>query len=283
MKPPAFTYHRPRSLDEALDTLASLGEHGKVLAGGQSLVPLMSMRLSAPEHLVDVNHVPGLATVDVEPDAVRVGALARHSQVEHDAAAYDALPLLRQALRHVAHPTIRNRGTTVGSLVHGDPAAEMPAVLCLLDGSVTLAAAGGTRDVEASAFFTGPMETALRPGELAVVATFRRPAPGSGSSFVEVARRQGDYAVCGVGALVTPDAGGVSAARVALISMGAGPVLVDLGPAVDGGALDADRVTALVEAAIEPEADIHASADYRRHLAHVLVRRALAEAQGRAA
>jgi carbon-monoxide dehydrogenase medium subunit len=283
VKPPAFTYHRPRSLDEALDTLASLGEHGKVLAGGQSLVPLMSMRLSAPEHLVDVNHVPGLATVEVEPDSVRVGALARHSQVEHHAAAYDALPLLRQALRQVAHPTIRNRGTTVGSLVHGDPAAEMPAVLCLLDGSVTLAGAAGSRDVAATAFFTGPMETDLRPGELAVTATFRRPAPGSGSSFVEVARRQGDYALCGVGAVVTTAGGEVSVARVALISVGAGPVLVDLVTAVDGGVLDPDRVTALVEAAIDPEADIHASADYRRHLAHVLVRRALAEAQGRAA
>lgn len=283
MKPPPFTYHRPRSLDEALETLASLGERGKVLAGGQSLVPLMSMRLSAPEHLVDVNHVPGLATVDVDADVVRVGALARHSQVEHDEAAYDALPLLRQALQHVAHPTIRNRGTTVGSLVHGDPAAEMPAVLCLLDGSVTLATAAGSREVPAAAFFTGPMETDLRPGELAVAATFRRLPAGSGSSFVEVARRQGDYAVCGVGAVVTRAAGDVAAARVALVSMGAGPVLVDLGPAVDGGSLDTDRVTALVEAAVDPETDIHASADYRRHLAHVLVRRALAEAQGRAA
>lgn len=283
MKPPAFTYHRPRSLDEALATLASLGERGKVLAGGQSLVPLMSMRLASPEHLVDVNHVPGLATVDVDADVVRVGALARHSQVEHDGAAYDAIPLLRQALRHVAHPTIRNRGTTVGSLVHGDPAAEMPAVLCLLDGTVTLAGAGGSREVEATAFFTGPLETDLRAGELAVAATFRRPAPGSGSSFVEVARRHGDYAVCGVGAVVTRAHGGVSTARVALVSMGAGPVLVDLGPAVSDGEVDADRVTDLVEEAIDPEADIHASADYRRHLAHVLVRRALAEAQGRAA
>jgi aerobic carbon-monoxide dehydrogenase medium subunit len=273
VKPPAFAYHRPRGLEEALEVLAALGEDGKVLAGGQSLVPLMSMRLSAPAALVDVNHVPGLATVEVDADVVRVGALARHSAVEHHAAAYDAAPLLRQALRHVAHPTIRNRGTTVGSLVHGDPAAELPAVLLLLDGTVTLRHAEGSREVEASAFFTGPMETALRPGELAVAATFRRPPARSGSAFVEVARRKGDYAVCGVGAVVAPD----GTARVALVSVGPGPVLVDLSDAADTGQVQ--EVEDLVDAAIEPEEDIHASADYRRHLAHVLVRRALADAR----
>src|SRR5690349_9112274 len=139
----------------------------------------MSMRLAAPAHLVDVNHVAGLATVDVEPDVVRVGALVRHSGLEHDEAAFDAVPLLRQALVHVAHPTIRNRGTIVGSLVHGDPAAEMPAVLRLLDGSVTLRSASGSRDVDAADFFVGPMESDVRPGELAVSATFRRPAAGA--------------------------------------------------------------------------------------------------------
>jgi carbon-monoxide dehydrogenase medium subunit len=287
VKPPAFTYHRPRSIDEALDVLAELGERGKVLAGGQSLVPLMSMRLSAPEHLVDVNHVPGLAGVEVDADAVRIGALARHSRVEHDAAAYDAVPLLRQALLQVAHPTIRNRGTTVGSLVHGDPAAEMPAVLGLLDGWVTLRSAEGSRDVVAADFFRGPMETDTRPGELAVAATFRRPPDGTGTAFVEVARRHGDYAVCGVGAVVRTKDGRASSARVALISMGNGPVLVDVAPALVDGAFDAAKLVELVDAATEPEADIHASADYRRHLGHVLVRRALdaaqAPADGRAA
>ena len=279
MKPPAFTYHRPRSIDEALAVLAELGDRGKVLAGGQSLVPLMSMRLSAPEHLVDVNHVPGLGTVEVDATAVRVGASARHSEVEQHPAAYDAAPLLRQALQHVAHPTIRNRGTTVGSLVHGDPAAEMPAVLCLLDGSVTVRTADASREVAASEFFTGPMETAVRPGELAVAATFRRPPGGTGSAFVEVARRHGDYAVCGVGAVVTVSDGEVSAARVALVSMGTGPVLVDVGAAAaDGAGWDDTLVAELVDAATDPEGDIHASADYRRHLSHVLARRALDQA-----
>jgi carbon-monoxide dehydrogenase medium subunit len=286
VKPAAFCYHRPRSLVEALDLLAQLGEDGKVLAGGQSLVPLMSMRLSAPGHLVDVNHVPGLDAVAVDRDAVRVGALVRHSALEHHVAAYDAAPLLRRALTQVAHPTIRNRGTTVGSLVHGDPAAEMPAVLLLLDGSVTLNSAEGVRDVDAPSFFTGAMQTAVRPEELAVSATFRRPGP-SGSAFVEVARRKGDYALCGVGALVTGSGSSLSDARVALVSVGPGPVLVRLADLLIDGVLDEDRVHAAVDAAIDPETDIHASADYRRHLAHVLVRRALAGARddlrGRAA
>lgn len=279
MKPAPFSYHRPRSVAETLDTLARLGEDAKVLAGGQSLVPLMSMRLSSPDHIVDVNHVPGLADVDVSPDVVRVGALVRHSGLEHHPAAYDAAPLLRQALRLVAHPTIRNRGTTVGSLVHGDPAAELPAVLLLLDGSVTLESAEGTRDVEAAEFFVGPMQTQAQPGELAVCATFRRPPEDSGTAFVEVARRQGDYALCGVGAVVTGSTASLSAARVALISVAAGPVLVDLAGALVDGVLDPPAVRSAVDAAIDPETDIHGSADYRRHLAHVLVARALAEAR----
>jgi carbon-monoxide dehydrogenase medium subunit len=284
VKPPPFTYHRPRSTDEAVQMLAGLdGEPGgaKVLAGGQSLVPLMSMRLAAPGHLVDINHLPGLDTVEVTSSGVRVGALARHSRVERDDAAYGAVPLLRQALRNVAHPTIRNRGTTVGSLVHGDPAAEMTAVLALLDGTVELAGPGGTREVPAADFFLGPMETATAPTELAVAATFRRPATGSGSAFLEMARRHGDYAMCGVAAVVTVDPDlAVTAARVGLISVGPGPVVVDLADAISGsgGAVDTARLRALLDTVIDPEDDIHATAAYRRNLAHVLTERAVGQA-----
>src|SRR5256885_16847135 len=147
MKPPAFRYHRPATVGDALAVLAEVGADGKVLAGGQSLVPVLNMRLAAPGHLVDINRLTELAYVRCEPGAVRVGALARHAAVERDAAAHAVLPLLRQATRHVAHPAIRNRGTTVGSLVHADPAAELPAVLALLSGSVLLASAAGTRSV----------------------------------------------------------------------------------------------------------------------------------------
>lgn len=281
MKPPPFTYHRPQTVEEAVETLAALGGDGKVLAGGQSLVPLMSMRLAAPAHLVDINHLRGLDTVEVSSTHVRVGALARHSTVEKDADAYAAIPLLRQGLRNVAHPTIRNRGTTVGSIVHADPAAEMPAVLALLDGVVELRSVEGTREVPAGEFFVGPMESAARPGELAVAATFRRPANGSGSAFVELARRSGDYAMCGVGAVVTTESGGaLRSARVAFIGVGDGPVLVDVTEAVtgSGGGFRGDALRELVDARIDPEGDIHATAEYRRHLAHVLIARALDQA-----
>jgi carbon-monoxide dehydrogenase medium subunit len=284
VKPPAFGYHRPRTVEEALEVLAGLGAEGKVLAGGQSLVPLMSMRLAAPGHLVDVNHLPGLDTVEADPGRVRVGALVRHTALERDEAAYSVLPLLRQALRLVAHPTIRNRGTTVGSLVHGDPAAELPAVLLLLGGTVSLRSAQGMREVPAADFFTGPMQTDVDAGELAVSATFPVPPPGSGTAFVEVSRRHGDYAVCGVAALVTPARGGDGGrSSVALIGVGDGPVLADVTQATSDGRLDEAAAAELVDTAIDPAGDIHATADYRRHLAHVLVARAVRQATESAA
>jgi carbon-monoxide dehydrogenase medium subunit len=286
VKPPAFTYHRPTTLEEALQLLAELGADGKVLAGGQSLVPLMSMRLADPGHLVDVNHLPGLDGVEVGADrSVRVGALARHAAVERDRASYDACPLLRQALRNVAHPTIRNRGTTVGSIVHADPAAEMPAVLAVLDGTLEVRSLAGTREIAAADLFVGPMESSLRPGELAVVARFPGLPHRTGSAFVELARRHGDYAMAGLAVVVHTDPdGAVTRARAALISVGPGPVLVDLTPAVraGGGGFDEEAVRDLLDAHIEPEDDIHATADYRRHLAHVLTLRALDEAQDHA-
>jgi len=285
LKPSPFTYHRPRSIDEALAMLSAHGDAGKVLAGGQSLVPLMSMRLAAPADLIDINHIAELDSVDVTDSHVRVGAIARHSRLEADQAVYDAIPLLRQGLVNVAHPTIRNRGTTVGSLVHADPAAEMPAVLTLLDGVVELRTANDTREVAAADFFEGPMQSAIRPGELAVAASFVRPPRGSGSAFLELSRRQGDYAMCGVGALVTTDdENAITSARVALISVGDGPVLVEVTEAISGsgGGFDEPALRDLVDERIEAEPDIHASAEYRRHLAHVLTLRALDEAHQRA-
>ncbi len=285
MKPSPFAYHRPNTTDEATQMLTDLGDHpggAKVLAGGQSLVPLMSMRLAAPGHLIDINHIPGLDAVDVVADGVRVGALARHAQVERDRDAYVAVPLLRQALRHVAHPTIRNRGTTVGSLVHGDPAAEMTAVLALLGGFVEVVSPRGPRQIPAAEFFVGPMETAVGTDELAVSATFPRPAAGSGSAFEELARRHGDYAMCGVGAIVTLDPDlAITSVKAGLISVGAGPVVVDLAQAISGsgGGVDSARLRELLDESIDPEEDIHATAAYRRNLAHVLTERAVAKAR----
>jgi carbon-monoxide dehydrogenase medium subunit len=279
LKPSGFVYHRPDSLQEALEVLAQVGDEGKVLAGGQSLIPMLSMRLAAPAHLVDINRVDGLATVEVVDGRVAVGAMVRHSALERHEEASRAIPLLAQALTHVAHPTIRNRGTSVGSLVHADPAGEMPAVLSLLDGTVQVASLGGTREVSASDFFLGPMESAVKPGEMAVSAQFAVPPAGTGSAWQELSRRHGDYAMCGVGALVTLDADWrVTRARVGLISVGPTPVVIDVTEAVAGQSvseLDPGSTAELVDGAIEPEADIHASADYRGHLARVLTGRAL--------
>lgn len=286
MKPSRFSWTAPGSLEEALEVLAQVGADGKVLAGGQSLLPILNMRLAAPAHLVDINRLGELSYVDTRPGEVRVGALARHADVERDEAAHSALPLLRQALRLVAHPVIRNRGTTVGSLAHADPSGEMTAVLTLTGGRVTAASAQGTRDIAADEFFVGPLESALRPGELAVSASFPRLPDRTGTAFVEVARRHGDYAVCGLAAAVTVDAdGAVVLAKAVYISLAPTPLLLDLTAAVAGaGVTDADWAAAgeLAAGQVDPEGDIHATADYRRHLARVLTGRALAEAAGRA-
>jgi aerobic carbon-monoxide dehydrogenase medium subunit len=278
MKPSAFTYHRPATIEEALRLLDRVGTEGKVLAGGQSLVPLLNMRLAAPGHLVDVNRVAGLSYVDTDAAGVRVGALARHAELERDRAAYAALPLLRQATGHVAHPAIRNRGTTVGSLVHADPAAEMPAVLALLDGYLTVASAAGLRRVAAAELYLGPLESALRPDELAIEAAFPLPPPRTGSAWLEVSRRRGDYALAGVGVLVTLDEDRrVVRARAGYVSVGPTPVTVELTEAVAGRPADAADWTAaaaLARAAVEPGDDIHAGAEYRRHLVGVLTERA---------
>ncbi|HEX6919255.1 MAG TPA: xanthine dehydrogenase family protein subunit M [Actinomycetes bacterium] len=287
MKPSPFAYSAPTTLDEALAVLAQAGDDAKVLAGGQSLLPILNMRLAAPAHLVDINRVEGLDFVRVEDGGVRVGACARHSRVERDEAAYGVLPLLRQALRLVAHPVIRNRGTTVGSLAHADPCGEMTAVLAVLDGTVEVARAGSTRTVAAGDFFVGPLESAVQPGELAVSAYFPALPPRTGTTFVEVARRHGDYAVCGLAAVVSlDDAGLVERARAAYISVAPTPLVLDLTEAVRGRSVAAADWAAAADLAVgqvDPEPDIHASADYRRHLAGVLTRRGLLEAAGRAA
>lgn len=290
MKPPSFRYHAPVTTAEALDALAAADGDGKVLAGGQSLIPLLNMRLASPGHLIDVSRVPELDAVTVGDGGVRVCAAVTQRTLERDRAAVDACPLLAQALALVAHPVIRNRGTVCGSIVHADPAAELPAVLALLGGVVHVVAAGAggavrRRDVPAAEFFLAPLTCALGPGELAEAVTFPRVPAGTGSAFVEVARRHGDYALCGVAATVSIAAGRVEAARVALVSVGPVPQVVDIGATLAGSAPSVaawQEAARAVEATVEPESDLHASASYRRHLAGVLTRRALAEASARA-
>jgi aerobic carbon-monoxide dehydrogenase medium subunit len=279
VKPSAFDHHAPETLEEALDVLSRTGEDAKVLAGGQSLIPLLNMRLAAPAHLVDINRVASLDTLQVTAEGVRAGALARHARVERSEEAADAQPLLRAALRQVAHPVVRNRGTVVGSLAHADPAAELPAVLALLEGTVEAASAGGRRVIPAAEFFAGPLESSLRPGELAVAAFFPALAPRSGTAFAEVARRHGDYAMAGAAALVTlDDDQRVFSARVAYLSVAATPVVLDLTGVLGHRppvTCDWSAAAAYARDRLDTDEDIHASAAYRRHLAGVLTERTL--------
>jgi carbon-monoxide dehydrogenase medium subunit len=286
VKPPAFEYSRPDSLDAALALLAEHGPDGKVLAGGQSLIPLLSMRLAAPGRLIDINSLTELDYVRTGPDGVRVGALARHSAVLSDRAAAGSQPLLAAALRWVAHPTIRNRGTSVGSIVHADPAGELPTVLSVLAGSLTVASDRGRRTVPATELFRGPLESDLAPDELAIEAFFPALAPTCGSAFAEVSRRHGDYAVCGVAAVVGLDEDlRIVSARAGYLSVAGSPQVIDLTSSIAGRGFDTDLSAAaeLARTSLEPEADIHASAEYRSQLVAVLTRRVLTEAARSAA
>lgn len=279
MKPGPFVHHAPRTVDEAVAVLAEVGHDGKVLAGGQSLVPVLNMRLASPGHLVDVNLVAGLAEVTVSDDAVRVGALVRHAGLERHEGAFVANPLIRQALRNVAHPAIRNRGTTVGSIAHADPAGEMPSVAVLTDAVVEAVSVRGRREIRATDFFEGPLETTLEHDELVEAVRFGRFAPGTRTGFTESARRHGDYALAGVAVAVEVDGGTVRSARAAFVSVTPVPTVLDLSPVLAGRSTAErlpDEVVDLVRAHVEPEDDIHASADYRRMLAAELTRRVLA-------
>jgi 2-furoyl-CoA dehydrogenase FAD binding subunit len=287
VKPAPFRYVRPQGLQHALEALAA-DPGSKVLAGGQSLVPLLSMRLAAPSTLVDINGLPDLDHVRVEDAGAHVGALARHADVLASADVRRVQPLVTLALSHVAHATIRNRGTTVGSIVHADAAAEMPMVLALLDGSVTVASTTGTRTIPAAELYAGPLESTLHHDEVALEAFFPALAQGSGIGFAEVARRHGDYAVVGVGAVVAVEGDQVVSARTGYLSVCDVPTVVDVtAPLVEEGVLRPSRnhpvlspeaLAAAGEVALQhldPADDIHATATYRAQLVRVLTGRVL--------
>ncbi|CCG01144.1 FAD binding domain-containing protein [Blastococcus saxobsidens] len=291
MKPAPFRYADPRTLEEAIAALSSEGAGAKVLAGGQSLLPLLSMRLAAPAVLVDINRVPGLDTVEITGDGVRVGALVRHNALLKDDAAARVQPLLARAGAFVAHPAIRNRGTTVGSIAHADPSGEMTSVLALTDGTVTVATPAGVETVAWRDFFVGPLETSISGPAVVTSALFPALPPRSGTAFDEVARRKGDYAVCGAGVVVTlSEDRRIESVRASYVSVGLTPEVHDLTEAVAGSPVEqADWAAAgaLARTLVDPDTDIHASADYRRLLVGVLTERtcvsAAAEAAGRAA
>ncbi len=286
MKPSAFEYHRPESIAEAVEVLGALDDEGRILAGGQSLVPLMNFRLAQPTHVVDINGLGDLDYVRAENGTVRVGALARQSTVEAEPAVAERVPLLREALSFVAHPPIRHRGTVVGSVAHADPAAELPAIARVLDATVTVRGAGGDREIAAGDFFLGPFETAIEPGELAVEVAFPASAPDSGFGFAEFARRHGDFAIAGAGATLALRDGVIAEPRLVLCGVGPVPVRASAAEAIlDGAAADAETIDAAAVAAVdglEPPGDMHGGTRYRLGVARAEVRRAIAKALDRA-
>ena len=287
MKPAPFDYFTPATLDEALALLAEHGADAKPLAGGQSLIPAMNFRLARPAVLVDLNRISELAYVRAE-SGVAIGAMTRQRVVERSDVVARAAPLLAEALPSIAHPQIRNRGTVGGSIAHADPSAELPAVMLALEARFQARSATGERSIPAADFFQGMLETALAPGELLVEIALPPLPARTGTAFLEVARRHGDYALVGVAAIVTLDARGrCQEARFGLLSVGDWPVLAtEAANLLAGQTPSADLLRAAGDAAathdIDPPSDIHASAAYRRQLVAVLTRRALARAFERA-
>jgi CO/xanthine dehydrogenase FAD-binding subunit len=280
MKPPPLRYERAESVDGALARLGELGEDAKVLAGGQSLVPLLNLRLTRPDVVLDVSRLQQLSWIRVEDGRLTIGALTRQAEAEHDAQVAGSWPLLAEALRWVAHPAIRGRGTIGGSIAHGDPAAELPVVLCALGGSVTARSRRGERTVAASDFFRGFLQTALEPDELLTSIALPAPDDDAGFAFEEFARRPGDFAIVSVAAEVRRRGGEVRGARIAIGGAGPAPVSVELNGQVSGAsAADAAATAAEVAAdSLEPVGDVHGSAEYRRALTRELVKRAVLRA-----
>lgn len=281
MKPPPFQYLAPTSLEEALSLRAQHGSESVVLAGGQSLMPLLNLRIVSPAAVIDLGRVPDLAGLRAENGNLSIGAMTRQREAERSPLVHERSALLRQALARIAHPTIRNRGTIGGSLAHADPAAELPAAALALDAQlVARSSTRGERTIPASAFFQGFLTTALEPDEL--LTEVRLSADPGRCSIQEVTRRHGDFALVGVVAVVRSDGGTIADARLALL--GAAPTAVRATEAealLRGAPATNSTFEAAAEAAatgLEPSSDVHATADYRRRAAAVLVRRALWEA-----
>ena len=284
MKPAPFEYHRVERTEDAIARLAELGDEAKVLAGGQSLVPMMNFRLVRPPALVDISRIPDLRYVERDGDRLRVGALTLHREVEQldDPAVVDGYELLPRAARWVGHYPIRTRGTFGGSVAHADPSAEWCMLAVLLDATVVVSGPQGEREIPAADFFLGFFTTAMEPGELLVEVRFPRPRPHA--ALQEFARRHGDFAIVAAAVAVELDGDRLTDARIVIGGVDEIPLRVTEAEGVLEGAepgaeafAEAGRAAA---AAVEPSSDIHGSAEYRKELTAVLVRRALAEAVG---
>lgn len=287
MKPPLFTYHDPRSRDEALALVAEHSEEGKVLAGGQSLVPLLNFRLAHPEHLIDLNRIGSLAGIRRLDGKLHIGAMTRQATLEASPLVQANWPLLTDALAYVAHAQIRNRGTVGGSVAHADPAAELPVAFMVLDARFRVASTGGERTITPADFFVTHLTTTLEPDEVLIEIEVPPVAARTGHAFTEFARRHGDFALGGAAALVTVDASGVcERAAVGLLAAAPTPFrATEAERVLVGERIDEQTAARAAErgaAGIAPTGDIHGSAEYRKQLVEVMARRAIVAAAERA-
>jgi carbon-monoxide dehydrogenase medium subunit len=283
VKPPPFRYYAAASLEEALSLLAEHGDEAKILAGGQSLVPLLSLRLASPSVLIDLGRVETLKRVELDGDSVVVGAMVSERAAERSALVTERVPLLAAALPLIGHPAIRTRGTVGGSIAHADPSAEIPTVALALDAEVVaVSAARGARHIPAGELFEGFFTTSIGEDEILTEVRFPAAAPGAGTAFEEVARRHGDFALVGAAVSVATADGAVADARIALMGVAGTPVrATEAEQALVGAPATTETFTnagELAAADLEPASDIHGTAAYRRHLARVVVRRALERA-----
>jgi aerobic carbon-monoxide dehydrogenase medium subunit len=286
VKPPQFAYIAPTAVDEVLDALRTEPEGTTVLAGGQSLMPMLNMRMAAPRVVVDLNRVGELADIDVGGERVRLGAMVRQRTIETDARIAERVPLLAEATTHIAHVPIRTRGTVGGSLVHADSSAELPAAISALAGRMHLRGPSGDRVVPARDFFLGPLTTAVEPDELLVAIDVEPPPVGSGWAFLEVARTHGAFALAGVAAVVHVGSDGtIDHAALALCGIGGVPYaatwLADMATGERPDEALFEQVAQQVHGEISPYDDGHATAEYRRRVAVTLTQRALQTAAGR--
>ena len=281
MKPPRFHYCAPYMLDEALTLLDQNSEDTKVLAGGQSFVPLLNMRLASPTFIVDINHIAELHYIEQEDGYLAIGATVRQRQVERSVLVQNKHPLLIEVIKHIGHMQIRNRGTVVGSVAHADPAAELPALLTCLNGEVLAQCIHGERVIKAEEFFTGYLSTALEPGEMLTEVRFPLLAPKAGWAFLEFARRSGDYALVGAAAVLTPAADDhCMSAHIAYLGIAGAPIRgFDVEATIVGTTLDEPALNAAAEAASklvsDDMGDVHATVEYRRVLTGELTKRVL--------
>lgn len=286
MKPPKFDYYAPRSLGKALDLLAKHGAEAKILAGGQSLMPLVNMRLARPRVLVDLARIRALRYIRREKGSLAIGAMTTSAEIEASRVIRKRCPLLAEAAKLIGHPAIRNRGTVGGSIAHADPAAELPAVLKALDGQVRVRGPQGEREIGAEELFVGPLTTSLQPEEVLAGTSFKALGPGAGWAVEEFTRRHGDFAIAGVVTCLSVDGNRINNARVVLFGVGDTPVRIREVEAVLNGTEGSEelfnRAAEGIPSAIDPPTDIHGSADYRRHLARVLTLKALRKSLERA-